>query len=236
MSNNKPIVFLGAYLNLKRQYDFAVECGFDVAGVVDEFEYSPHLKKTFQGMEILGEPDTFFADPAIKEKYQFFVSCPFNTPTLIETSSPAKWLREQYINKVIELDLDCVTLIAPTAQVSDTAILGKGTYIAGNCVIANYTKVGDFTQIHDNSIIGNHCSIGFNTNIQRLVTFIGHTIVGDNCIVGLHTLVADNYITIGDNAIIHSGFIIARDVDPGEIVHMTGRTLKKIYKFHRVIN
>jgi carbonic anhydrase/acetyltransferase-like protein (isoleucine patch superfamily) len=236
MRNNKPVVFLGAYLNLKRQYDFVTECGFEVAGVVDEVEHHSYLEKTWQGMAMLGHPDTFFNDLEIKEKYQFFVSMPFDTPTLLEKSSQVNWDRDQYIKKINELDLDCVTLIAPTAQVADTVILGKGVYIAGNCVVGNYTQIGDFTQINDNSIIGNHCTIGTNTNIQRLVTFIGHTVVGDNCIVGLHTLVANNYITIGDNAIIHSGFIIARNIEPGELIHLTGKTFKKIYKFHRVIN
>ena len=233
--SNKPIVFLGVYSNLKRQYDFAIECGFEVAGIVDEVYYNPYLKKSHQGMAILGHPDTFFGDPDVKDKYQFFVSQPFETPTLMANNSVPVWTRDRYIETVLSLDLDCVSLIAPTAQVSDTAILGKGVYIAGNCVIANYTKIGDFTQIHDNSIIGNHCFIGSNTNIQRLVTFIGHTSVGDNCIVGLHTLVANNYISIGDNAIIHSGFIIARDIEPGELIHLTGMALKKVYKFHREI-
>lgn len=236
MPNNKPIVFLGAYLNLKRQYDFATECGFEVAGVVDEIEYNPYLDKTWQGMPMLGHPDTFFNNPEIRDKYQFFISMPFDTPTLISSDITVSWNRDRYIDKVNNLDLDCVTLIAPTAQVADTVTLGKGVYIAGNCVIANYTQIGDFAQIHDNSIIGNHCTIGKNTIIQRLVTFIGHTAVGDNCNVGLHTLVADNYITIGDGAVIHSGFIIARDIDPGELVHLTGRTLKKVYKFHRTIS
>jgi acetyltransferase-like isoleucine patch superfamily enzyme len=236
MPNSKPIVFLGAYGNIKRFYDFATDCGHTVAGIVDDVEYNPYLKKTSQGIDIIGTPETFFNDPTIKEKYQFFVSAPFKNPTLMENqTSELEWTREQYISKINELDLDCVTLIASTAQVANTVILGKGAYIAGNCVVANYTKVGDFSQIHDNSIIGNHCNIGSNTNIQRLVTFISHTAVGDNCTVGLHTLVAENYITIGDGAIIHSGFIIARNIEPGELVHLAGKTFKKVYKMHRTI-
>jgi acetyltransferase-like isoleucine patch superfamily enzyme len=237
MPNSKPIVFLGAYGNIKRFYDFATECGHQVAGLIDDLEYSPYLKKTSQGIDIIGTPATFFDDPAVKEKYQFFVSAPFKTPTLMDHSMiESGWTREQYINKINELDLDCVTLIAPTAQVANTVILGKGAYIAGNCVIANYTTVGDFSQIHENSIIGDHCSIGHNTIIQRLVTFIGRIAVGDNCIVGLHTFVCDNNISIGDGAVIHSGFIIARDIEPGELVHLTGRAIKKVYKINRTIS
>jgi len=237
MPNSKPIVFLGAYGNIKRFYDFATDCGHTVAGIVDDVEYNPYLKKTSQGIDIIGTPETFFTDLTIKEKYQFFISASFKNPTLMENQTPELgWTREQYISKINELDLDCVTLIAPTAQVANTVVLGKGAYIAGNCVVANYTKVGDFSQIHENSIIGDHCTIGHNTIIQRLVTFIGRIAVGDNCIVGLHTFVCDNNISIGDGAMIHSGFIIARDIEPGELVHMAGKTFKKVYKMHRTIS
>jgi UDP-3-O-[3-hydroxymyristoyl] glucosamine N-acyltransferase len=236
MPNSKPIVFLGAYGNIKRFYDFATHGGHTVAGIVDDVEYNPHLAKTWQGLPIMGTPETFFNDPTVRQKYQFFLSAASELPTMIDQQTHPAWTRQQYINKITELDLDCVTLIAPTAQVADTVILGRGAYIAGNSVVGNYTRIGDFTQIHDNSIIGNHCNIGSNTNIQRLVTFISHTAVGDNCTVGLHTLVAENYITIGDGAIIHSGFIIARNIEPGELVHMAGKTFKKVYKIHRTIS
>lgn len=227
---------MGIYGNIKRFYDFVVSCGYQVAGIIDDVEYNPHLVKIYQGMPIIGTPNTFFNDPANQEQYQFFLSAPFEVPTMMDSNNQPVWSRQRYIELIRSLDLDCITLVAPTAQVADTAVLGRGVYIAGNCVVGNYTNIGDFTQIHDNSIIGNHCTIGFNTIIQRLVTFISHTSVGDNCNVGLHTLVADNNIHIGNDAVIHSGFIIARDIEPGELVHLAGKTFKKIYKLHRTIN
>ena len=233
----KPLVFLGWESNIKRIYDIAVASGYEVAGLVDELQYNAYLSKTVSTIPVIGHPDTFFNDPTVIDRFDFFLSYFFKTPTILSmNANQLTWDRNRYIKTINQLNLSCVSLISPTAQISNTTKIGRGAYIGGNCVIGNYVTVGDFCQIHDNSLISNHSTIGNNTQIQRRVTFVGHTVIGDNCQIGLNTLFSNNYITVGDDAIIHSGYIIARDIAPGEIIHLTGKTLKKIYPAGRTIN
>lgn len=230
----KPLVFLGTYLNLRRFYDIAQSCGYEVAGIVDHAHYNNQLTNTFQGIPVIGTPNTFFNDPDNKDRYCFFLSRMFPEPNVEE--KPMSWSRLDYINLINTLDLECISLIAPTAQLADTVELGRGSYVGGNCVIGNYVELKDFCQIHENSLISDHSVVGVNTNIQRRVTFVGHTKIGNNCQIGLETMFGKNNVTIGDDAIVQSGFIIARDIAPGEVVHLSGRILKKIYPKHRIID
>lgn len=230
----KPLIFLGTYLNLRRFYDIAVACGYEVAGIVDHSHYNPLLQNTFQGIDVIGTPDTFFDDPTNKDRYSFFLSRRFPEPTVED--EPMSWSRQDYIKLINNHDLDCVSLVAPTAQLAKTVQLGRSSYVGGNCVVGNYVELKDFCQIHENSLISDHSVVGINTNIQRRVTFVGHTKIGNNCQIGLETMFGKNNITIGDDAIVHSGFIIARDIAAGEVVHLSGRVLKKIYPKHRVIS
>jgi UDP-3-O-[3-hydroxymyristoyl] glucosamine N-acyltransferase len=81
--------------------------------------------------------------------------------------------------------------IAPSALVSDTAIIGENCYIGPNVVIEDYVE------------IGNNCAIDAGTVIKRGVK------IGDNSRIGPNVFIA--YSIIGNEALIYPGVCIGQD-------------------------
>ena len=53
-----------------------------------------------------------------------------------------------------------------TQQVSETAVIGKGTYIAPGAFIGHHVRIGENCMIHPNAVILDHCVLGNNVVIQ----------------------------------------------------------------------
>jgi UDP-3-O-[3-hydroxymyristoyl] glucosamine N-acyltransferase len=56
--------------------------------------------------------------------------------------------------------------IPATHQVSETAVIGKGTYIAPGAFVGHHVSIGENCMIHPNVVILEHCVIGNNVVIQ----------------------------------------------------------------------
>ncbi len=80
----------------------------------------------------------------------------------------------------------------PSAQISNTAIIGNNV------------------QIHSNSVISDNCRIGDNSIIMPNVVLYNNVIIGTNTIVNSNVVCYQD-IKIGNNCIIHSGAIIGAD-------------------------
>ena len=112
-------------------------------------------------------------------------------------------------------------VIAPTARVSRSAILGEG-FVALDGVLVEPLSVvgdGDYAAIGHGSTIGDFCHVGASSNIG------GDNIFGDEVFLGLHCATKQG-IKIGSNSVIGMGGIVLNDVP--ENVVMAGVPAKKI--------
>ena len=130
-------------------------------------------------------------------------------------------------------------MIHNTANIYDSAIIGKGT------------KVGAFAEIGHGVEIGENCSIGFGVFIPENVkikdnVFIGPgavftndkyapskgkwrdeppTIVGDGASVGANSTILPNLI-IGHKAVIGAGSVVTKNIEPNTTVY--GNPAKRV--------
>ena len=84
------------------------------------------------------------------------------------------------------------TSTSVSAMVSESATIGRSSYI------------------HHYSVIEDHVSIGNDSYIYNNVSIGSHTKIGNNCIIYPNVTIYDN-VKIGDNVIIHSGTVIGSD-------------------------
>jgi len=107
------------------------------------------------------------------------------------------------------------SLISPKAQISKSAVIAEGVYIAHGAIVNPNAEIGKFCIINSNSTIGHNVRIGKNTIISGNVFIGGGCSIGDSSLVGpgvttLHSL------KIGSRVIISLGSVIVRSVPDGK--------------------
>lgn len=111
-------------------------------------------------------------------------------------------------------------IIDDTATVADDAVIGDGSTVGANTVIAKGVSVGSNSTIGPNVTINKEAQLGDNTVIGDGSTIHKNVIAGDDLTVGSNVAIHKEVIigarvTIGDNTVIHKGTVIGNDVTIG---------------------
>lgn len=109
------------------------------------------------------------------------------------------------------------TVIHPTASVSRTASIGKGTVIFQNVTVTSNAVIGDHVVILPNSVISHDAQIGDYTCIAGGVCVSGNVRVGMKCYLGTNSAIINN-ITIGEMSLIGMGSVVLKDVPENTVV------------------
>ncbi len=110
-----------------------------------------------------------------------------------------------------------VTIVHPTASVSRTAILGRGTVVFQHVTITTSVQIGDHVIVLPNSVVSHDDLIGDFTTIAGGVCISGGVRVGTCCYLGTRSSVIGG-ATIGDGALIGMGSVVLGDVPAGTVV------------------
>ena len=87
--------------------------------------------------------------------------------------------RANLINKLDLLSINWLNIIHPTVQISNSAIIEKGTIIYPNCVIGPNVKIGRFNLITSFSFVSHDCILGEN-NFLSTSGLSGNVTIGNN--------------------------------------------------------
>ena len=86
-------------------------------------------------------------------------------------------------------NLKLATIVDKTASISPTARIGRGTYIAPNCVIDSDSFIGENNIILFNSIISREVSLCENCFISASCTLKGSIQISESCFIGANSSV-----------------------------------------------
>lgn len=133
--------------------------------------------------------------------------------------------KKKCINKILGRGGDFITLIHPTASISEGTTVGRGCMISARAGIGTESEVGDFCLIQDNAIIGHDVHVGNFCRIDcNVVIIAGVTLEDDVCI---HTSSVINHnVHIGEGAKVGALSFVIRNVKPGTVVQ--GNPAKKL--------
>jgi sugar O-acyltransferase (sialic acid O-acetyltransferase NeuD family) len=110
-----------------------------------------------------------------------------------------------------QLDIKPITIIHPTACVSNSATIGRGSIVCAMAILGPNTSVGQFCIIntaasldHDNVLndyssigprvtTGGNVSIGENTFVGISTTILHGVQIGNNTVIGAHSYVNNNF-------------------------------------------
>jgi len=161
-----------------------------------------------KGTIVVGCPvtgDTSVTEGGIERDCYYFVAFGDN-----KKRSTALALLEEYGATIAKI-------IHPSAVVSPTAIIGKGTVVCAGAVINARAKIGSGSIINTSASVDHDCKLGQFVHISPGANLAGGVSVGDESWVGIGASIRDG-VSIGSNCIVGAGSAVLSDIEPGQTV------------------
>ena len=105
----------------------------------------------------------------------------------------------------------CSALVHPSAVVSKTASLGKGTVVMPGAIINANVKIGDHAIINSGAVIEHDCVIGDYVHISPKAALAGNVRINEGAQVGIGASVIQGVI-IGKGTIIGAGGAVTQNI------------------------
>ena len=125
--------------------------------------------------------------------------------------------RKKILDRLKQFKLKLETLIDPSAIISSSAKIGKGTIVCQNSTITSLAKIEDNVVCNIGSIIGHDVVIGNHSNISSYSVIGGKTKIGSRVFLGSGSILKEK-IKIGNDVIISMGSVVYKDIEDGLIV------------------
>lgn len=110
-----------------------------------------------------------------------------------------------------------LTIIHPKSVISNSAIVGQGSFIAAQAILGPESKIGISCIINHSAVVDHEVEIGDCTHIAPNCTLGGQVKIGHRVMIGAGSVILPG-IRIGDNAIVGAGAVVVKDVVEGKIV------------------
>lgn len=125
--------------------------------------------------------------------------------------------RAKLFEKVKDSGLEIVSLIHPSAIISPSAIIGKGTVVMPNVVVNAKATVGNGVILNTSCVVEHECIIDDFVHISPKVALAGDVKVEKFTHVGIGSNVIQGII-IGKNVIVGGGSTVIRNIDDNQKV------------------
>ena len=191
------------------------------AAELDEYINFPFPRPFKEPLQVVGFLDD---NPGNYDTYQF--SAPLLGPVKDHAVRPdCRYLmgianlryRRPLIEKFLAAGAVFATLIHPSAYVSPSAEVGRGTVVGPHVNIGPNVRVGDFNLLNARCSIGHDTLIGNYNFICPNVCFSGFSQVGDDNLFGINSATIPE-IKIGNDNKIAAGMTIGRNVGNDAVV------------------
>lgn len=111
-------------------------------------------------------------------------------------------------------NLPLVSLVDPSAVVSDFVELGPGVLLVAGAIVNVDTRLGEGVIVNTGARVDHDCIIGAYSHICPAVALAGTVTVGDYSWIGIGSQVKQG-ISIGANVIVGAGATVVSDIDDG---------------------
>ena len=103
------------------------------------------------------------------------------------------------------------SIVSPSAELSDSVLLGEGTIITAKCVLTVDIKIGDFFFCNLASTVGHDCIFSDYVTLNPGVNVSGNVNLGECVTIGTGASIIQG-LSIGNNAMIGAGAVVISDI------------------------
>jgi acetyltransferase EpsM len=197
MASHRSLLIVGTGAQAKYTLDCCALRGVHVTGLVRLPTDRP--VEAVGGARVLGE----LAD--VERLYR-----EHDAPDLlIACSRPA--VKEEVATRLRPLAPRYISLVHPSAVVSESAVLGQGVIVNATAVIQPFARIGDHVMIHAGVIVEHDCHVDDFANLAPRVALAGHVTVGRRAVLYTGAVVIPT-VRIGEDAIVGAGSVVLSDL------------------------
>lgn len=109
------------------------------------------------------------------------------------------------------------TLVAPTARISRTAVLGSGCAISPGVDLSTNVTLGNFVHVMANAAISHDALVGDYANVNPGAVLAGECRLGAGATLGAGAVLRQG-IRVGEDATVGAGAVVTRDVSDRTVV------------------
>lgn len=201
----KTIALVGSEKLAFRLLAYVNESGFwTVSGMFDDYVPKGTLKYGYPILGKLDEIATAYKNGVFDE-------------VLIAVGYNNFSFRKEIFKKMIKQDIPVATFIHPTANVSESATIGRGSVVLINCVVEMNTKIDPNVLLSSTSYVSHDVTIGAHSYCSAAMNIAGGSKIGECCFIGINSTIIDG-ITIGNDVFAAAGSVITKDVPSSVLV------------------
>ncbi|ALQ09295.1 acetyltransferase [Pseudoalteromonas sp. Bsw20308] len=120
-------------------------------------------------------------------------------------------IRQQKIELLKQNSFNLITLIHPTAVISQYATIAQGSVVFAGAIINAFANIGVGCIVNTSAIIEHDCIIGDFTHICPNTALAGGVVIGCKSWVGIGSQIKQ-LIVIGDNCMIGAGSTVVKNL------------------------
>jgi sugar O-acyltransferase (sialic acid O-acetyltransferase NeuD family) len=199
LKDDTELIVFGAGGHGKVVADIACQCGWPLAGFVDD-----------QATCIAGNPRV-----SILGNRSWLYNVPRDR-CRVALGVGDNYARKAIANSLISEGFELATLISPYAVVSPSARIGAGTVIMPGAIVNAMAVVGNGVIVNTGSVIEHDAKIGNYVHLSPNSTLGGGVEVGEFTHIGLGVSVLP-LICIGSRSILGAGAVVTRMI-PGDVI------------------
>ena len=122
--------------------------------------------------------------------------------------------REQLMQRFAGLRF--VSLVAPTAVLSEGVVIGAGCYVGANAYVGADTVIGDGVIVNVGAVVGHDCEVGAFSQVGPRATVLGKVSVGDGVFLGAGCVVnhggTDEPLVLAERVSVGMGVLVTQSV------------------------
>lgn len=116
-------------------------------------------------------------------------------------------LRNKLFDLLKSIGYELPVIKDPSSIISDSAIIGEGTFIGKAAIVNAEASIGKMAIINTKALIEHECKVGEFTHIAVGAVLCGQVVVGDSVLVGANATVIQCR-TIESNSIVPAGVTV----------------------------
>jgi len=129
---------------------------------------------------------------------------------------------------VRQKNIQCISLVDPTARISKYSRLGNGCFIDCHVMVESGSIVGDFTNIYGQVQVGHNTTIGENCVLQRAVGLASAQILENDVYLSSGVKALKPGVKISQGTFVHELVYLARGTVSNEVVQFGTNNTKRV--------